>query len=205
MAATMARPLGGVPWLRVSHAYRKESIGPRSVSGRSDDELGFRGVVRDPAQCHPRRISTRPWGGVRRRRDELPVDASQLDHDPLLVTGGGGDRDLPGRPPILGAYLYAEDVVRPKHEVELGLTVVQDRVHEQGLDAAPSPVGQPPHESVGDGGQRDDGGLVERGMDLRATGALGLDLLHVRDSKAASPGASRTRPTALTYRSCSRE
>src|SRR4029077_20847928 len=168
MAATMTRPLGGVPCWWISKAQqRKASIGARSASGRVDDELCLTGVVRDAAQRHSRGVPPGAGHRVRRERDELPEDASQPDYDPFLIAGGSGDRKPPGGSFTLRPYLDAEDIIRAKQEVKLGLTVIQDGVHQQRLHTARSSVRQSPCKSVGNGGQGDDGALVEGGMDLR--------------------------------------
>src|SRR5690348_1908407 len=181
IAATMARPVGGVAWQSAKSVQTKASIGGSSRSGCLDDQLRFRRIVGDPAQRDASGIPPRFRCRVRGKRDILPVDSSQPNRDPLLIAGRGGERNLPRLAAVPRPHFHADDVVRPKEEIELRLPVIQDAVHQQWLHATRLPVRQPPRESIGDRGQRDDRALVERGVDLGATGAVRLYLLQVRD------------------------
>src|SRR5207302_1497870 len=128
-------------------------LGPGMGSARSNKAASSRcaaqGHVRDVASGHRRRVG--------RDRDEPTEQAAQPDDDALVVTRGGGQGRTPAAPQaILALHAYAHHVVGGKHEVELGLAVIVDGVHQQGLDTRRLAIVGAPREPVRDDGEGHD-------------------------------------------------
>src|ERR1051325_2755953 len=152
--------------------------GENSTSGIDDLERRLHLVVRNPAQGHVRDVAPGDRCGVRGDRDEAAKQAAQPDHDAFAIGGGGGRGRMP--PPLVALapppHPDTHDVVGRKHEVELCLAVIVNRVHQQGLHARRLAIAGTPGEPVGDGGEGHDRQLREGKLDRGSLRAGGLQL-----------------------------
>src|SRR5438874_2668390 len=125
-----------------------------------------------------------------RDRDEPTEQTAQPDDDALAVARGGGQGRTPAAPQtILTLHAYAHHVVGRKHEVELGLAVIVDGVHQQGLDTRWLAIVATPRETVRDGGESHDRQLGERKLDRVPLCAGGLQVPQVIDRDGCLSGS----------------